>query len=113
MRVSGDVDLSCAGTVESACAECLEDPGTTALVVDLSDTGFLDSSGIAMLVRVHQRADSAGIPVTIAASTRRVVRSLEISGAAATLVVASSPSAACAAARDAAGIKARGDTAAN
>lgn len=100
MRVSGDIDLSCAETVEDACAACLARDETSAVVIDLSGTGFLDSSGIAMLFRVHRLARSAGIPLSIVACTPRVVRSLEITGAATTLALADSLSAACAAARN-------------
>lgn len=54
VQVRGEVDLSNAPDVMEAIAK--EVPNDASLVVvDLSDTGYLDSSGIAMIFRLAQR----------------------------------------------------------
>ena len=55
--VTGDVDLATSPRL----ARCLEDhDGATRLVVDLTGVRFLDSSGMAVLVRAARRARKAG-----------------------------------------------------
>jgi len=54
VRVSGEIDLSNAADVMEAIAATLPANATT-VVVDLSDTGYVDSAGIAMLFRLAER----------------------------------------------------------
>jgi anti-sigma B factor antagonist len=48
-RVAGDIDLSNAADVRTA-LEDAADPDVSGLVVDLSETGYVDSSGVSLLV---------------------------------------------------------------
>ena len=58
-RVSGEVDLSNAGSVTDRLIDAM--PNTaTALVLDLAETRYLDSSGVRMLFELAQRLRNRG-----------------------------------------------------
>jgi anti-anti-sigma factor len=54
VRIEGEIDLSNAPDVASAIEGAMPD-GATELVVDLTDTTYLDSSGVGLLVRLAER----------------------------------------------------------
>jgi anti-anti-sigma factor len=56
-------------------------------VVDLSDVSFIDSSGLRVLVEIHQRRVEAGRVLILRAPSAPVRRLLEISGVAGHLTV--------------------------
>lgn len=58
-RVSGEVDLSNAASVTDRLIEATPN-STTALVLDLSGTLYLDSSGVRMLFELAQRLRNRG-----------------------------------------------------
>ena len=52
--MAGDIDIETSGTLRKAIGEVLaEDP--TGLVIDLQQAGFMDSSGLSVLLEVHQK----------------------------------------------------------
>jgi anti-sigma B factor antagonist len=53
VRVRGEIDLSNAAQVRDAIGAVLD--GEALVVVDLSDTAYLDSAGIAMIFRLAER----------------------------------------------------------
>ena len=56
-------------------------PGSTGdVVVDLSAVGFVDSSGLRVLVEAHQRAEAESRRLVLSGPSRPVLRLLEISG---------------------------------
>ena len=56
-------------------------PGSSGdVVIDLSAVGFVDSSGLRVLVEAHQRAQAAMRRLVLSGSSRPVLRLLEISG---------------------------------
>jgi anti-sigma B factor antagonist len=56
-------------------------PGSSAdVVIDLSAVGFVDSSGLRVLVEAHQRAQAEMRRLVLSSSSRPVLRLLEISG---------------------------------
>lgn len=58
-RVSGEVDLSNAVSVQEQLLDAV--PNTaTALVLDLSGTGYLDSSGIRLILELAERLSNHG-----------------------------------------------------
>jgi anti-sigma B factor antagonist len=72
VRVRGDVDAHTAPRLEDELT-AVEGP----LVIDLDEVGFMDSSGVAVLVRAHrQRCEDGGL--RIIALSRPVRRVLEI-----------------------------------
>lgn len=53
-RPCGDIDAANAAAIDEELASCLT-PDATGLIVDLSDTRYLDSAGIDMLLRLAER----------------------------------------------------------
>lgn len=78
----GELDLGTAPTLEPILEEALN--GTEALVVDLTECEFIDSTGIALVVRAWQRIEGAagdgGRKLVVCSSNAQVGRVLEISG---------------------------------
>ena len=54
LTLSGELDLSTVGRVEAAFERALS-RSPELLVVDVSELGFIDSSGIALLIRASER----------------------------------------------------------
>lgn len=54
VRVSGEIDLSNAEDVRDAIGAAVPDAATL-IVLDLSDTAYVDSAGIAMIFRLAER----------------------------------------------------------
>lgn len=81
LAVRGELDLSTAPELEGPLDETLEnDRGS--LLIDLSDCEFIDSTGIALIVRAWQRLDSGnnGRALAICSQNDQVRRVLEITG---------------------------------
>jgi anti-sigma B factor antagonist len=57
-HVQGEVDLATAPELREILSEF--PPGQGTVIVDLTDVGFLDSSGLSVLVEVHQHLASNG-----------------------------------------------------
>jgi anti-anti-sigma factor len=57
--VEGELDMNTAPRLERELEAPLADPGS-ALLIDLSRCEFIDSTGIALIVRAWQRVDSDG-----------------------------------------------------
>ena len=66
LTVRGELDLSTAPRLDTAVGEALEAPGGS-LVIDLTHTTFLDSSGARTLLAVARKADAAGVPLFVLA----------------------------------------------
>lgn len=76
--ISGEVDADNCAEVGAV----LLDGGATsaAMTLDASELGFLDSSGISELLRVHDAVRAAGGTFTLIDPTDNVRRVLEITG---------------------------------
>ena len=75
----GELDLKAAPALESEAARS-PTSGSKQLVLDLSDLQFVDSSGLAVLVRAHQEAASNGHELTLSGRTPQVQRLFELTG---------------------------------
>jgi anti-anti-sigma factor len=71
----GEIDLSTAEAVQSSLEELVDD-GAGPVIVDLSSVTFLDSSGLAVLVRLHKRVGS----IEVRSPTPLVRRLLAVTG---------------------------------
>jgi anti-sigma B factor antagonist len=62
LRLKGDVDMNTSSNVRSAIAEAFRQktPGMKALLIDLSQVHYMDSSGIATLVEGMQNCRKVG-----------------------------------------------------
>ena len=75
IAISGEIDISNDERVRSAIERCL-DPRPNRLVIDLRDLSFMDSSGIAVLLRAASDIDR----VELHHATRAVRRIIETTG---------------------------------
>ena len=80
IAVRGELDLSTAPGLEPRLEEALE--GEQPVTIDLTACEFIDSTGIALIVRAWQRlgANDGGRQLAIATNNDQVQRVLEISG---------------------------------
>jgi anti-anti-sigma factor len=81
ISVRGELDLSTAPNLEGPLEETLAgDEGS--VLIDLSQCEFIDSTGIALIVRAWQRLDSGnnGRALVICSQNAQVRRVLEITG---------------------------------
>ena len=80
VTVAGELDQATLPELQRALDEVIE-AGSDALVVDLSDCSFIDSSGLAALVSARERV-SAGVGrgFAICCGSPQVLRLLEITG---------------------------------
>ncbi|MGN6276021.1 MAG: STAS domain-containing protein [Solirubrobacterales bacterium] len=75
ISVVGELDLSTAPQLE----ECLRSAEAN-VVVDLSACEFIDSTGIALLVRASQGSDGDGARIAICGLKQQVLRVLQVTG---------------------------------
>jgi anti-anti-sigma factor len=81
IAIRGELDLSTAPELEGPLEETL-DSGEGSVLIDLSQCEFIDSTGIALIVRAWQRLDSGGNgrALVICSHNEQVRRVLEITG---------------------------------
>lgn len=79
--VVGDIDVVSAPSIEDAIRRA-EDPLGTGrpLVIDVRGVGFIDSSGLRVLLAASRRAAAAGRRVELAGSGSALLRLLDITG---------------------------------
>ncbi len=78
VAVSGEIDLSTGDELWAA----IEEAATRSprLVIDLTETTFIDSSGLAVLVRAHHRLGQIPEAVVLRAPSSAARKVLDISG---------------------------------
>jgi anti-sigma B factor antagonist len=81
------VRLTAAGEIDSTSApvlrdrlEALLDAGVDEITVDLADVTFLDSAGLCVLAAAYRRATAEQRRLRVLASSRAVIRPLQITG---------------------------------
>jgi anti-sigma B factor antagonist len=79
VTLAGEADLYTAPELERA-LEGVIALGATAVVLDLADVTFVDSTTLAILVRYNARFGSLGGDLVIVSDDRRVLRTFEITG---------------------------------
>ncbi len=84
IAVRGELDLSTAADLEAPLEEAIAS-GDASVLIDLSDCEFIDSTGIALIVRAWQRLDRGAEGdgngrVVICSGNDQVRRVLEITG---------------------------------
>lgn len=75
--VSGDVDLTRSPALQDALLELLE-KGPSRVVIDLSGVGYMDSSGVASLVKLLSRVRKKNVSLSLVGLTDRVRNIFEI-----------------------------------
>jgi anti-sigma B factor antagonist len=79
LTVTGEVDSSTAPQLREVLDTAFA-AGVPTLTVDLDAVTFLDSAGLCVLAGAHRRATEAGVALRVIASSRAVVRPLQITG---------------------------------
>jgi anti-sigma B factor antagonist len=77
----GELDLASAPMLEQGLLDA-EAAGAARLVLDLSGLEFIDSTGLHVLVRAHERARETGQQLSLVRGPRAVQRLFELTGAA-------------------------------
>jgi anti-sigma B factor antagonist len=78
VNVSGEVDIGTAPEFEDELARAVEDRLRSALVVDLTGVGFIDSTGLNALVRALERQRLVGSSLVLVSDDSRVAMMLEV-----------------------------------
>lgn len=77
--VTGEIDLHSSNDLQQALLGLLDhDPQPTKIVVDLSGVPYMDSSGVASLVKLLSRTKKLGVELVLAAPTTKVRSIMEI-----------------------------------
>ena len=78
IQIEGELDLAVAGkldeVLDAAIAEC------SCVLVGLERCDFIDSSGIAVILRAHNRMESEGNRLAVYAPSDQVLRVLSMTG---------------------------------
>jgi anti-sigma B factor antagonist len=90
IRVSGELDLASSPTLEQE-LERVASSGVSLVVVDLRELEFMDSTGLSVLVRAHQRAAESSQRFGLVNGSQQVQRLLDLTGVADRLVLADAP----------------------
>ena len=80
LSISGAMDLDAVDHIEGAIGEAVNTPGTSTIVVDLSAVDFLDSSGIAILLKGRRVADAGGVTYRVTGAAGMVRQVLDLTG---------------------------------
>jgi anti-anti-sigma factor len=80
VAVSGDVDLATGPLVSGAIDDALAAEGAETVRVDLSGVRFLDSSGIALLLKGRRDADERGLAFQVFGAQGVTLQVLEVTG---------------------------------
>ncbi|HTT31231.1 MAG TPA: STAS domain-containing protein [Solirubrobacteraceae bacterium] len=78
VSVGGDIDLTTSGAVESA-LDAARRQGTV-LVLDLRAVGFMDTSGLRLVISQQQRAKAYGHRFVVVPGSDKVRRLFQIAG---------------------------------
>ena len=79
VAAAGEIDSTSAPVLRQH-LEALLDGDVTDLTVDLGQVSFLDSAGLCVLATAHRRAVRQDVRMRVLASSRAVIRPLQITG---------------------------------
>lgn len=89
LAVQGELDLASSSTLEEELTRLPEDTGL--VILDLRELEFMDSTGLSVLVKAHQRAEERGHRFTLVRGRPQVQRLLTLTGVAGRIEMADSP----------------------
>jgi anti-sigma B factor antagonist len=79
LRAVGEIDTSTAPALQDRLEAQLARP-VPELVLDLTRVTFLDSAGLCVLALAHKQAGTTGTRLRVLATTRAVVRPMQVTG---------------------------------
>jgi anti-anti-sigma factor len=88
--VAGELDLATGPVLEDA-LQRVSDSGSELVVVDLRELEFMDSTGLSILVKAHQRTVEQGREFGLVRGPHQVQRLLDLTGVAQRLTVLDTP----------------------
>jgi anti-anti-sigma factor len=86
LQISGELDLASSPALEEALERVAAD-SPQLVIIDLRELDFMDSTGLSVLIRAHQRALAAGHRLGIVNGSRQVRRLLTLTGVADRLTI--------------------------
>ena len=87
---AGELDIATTPALEQAISEATGEPGA-ALVLDLRELTFMDSTGLRTLAQTNARAEDEGFTLEIVRGSSQIERVLKISGLGALLPLVDAP----------------------
>lgn len=78
IQIEGELDLAVAGQLDEVLANAIAE--CSRVLVGLERCDFIDSSGIAVILRAHNRMESDGNRLAVYAPTDQVLRVLSMTG---------------------------------
>ncbi len=79
LQVTGEVDTSTSPQLQARLDAHLATPAAE-VVLDLTRVTFLDSAGLCVLALAHKQASTTGTRLRVLATTRAVVRPMQVTG---------------------------------
>src|SRR5687767_2032780 len=79
VAVTGEIDLFTAPEFKQCLAAAIDD-GVTSIVVDLTETSFVDSSSLGVLIGAHRRLAARDGTLTIVATNDAILKTFRITG---------------------------------
>lgn len=80
LTLHGELDLGSAPSLEQALSDFQGPAGCQRLVIDLGNLRFMDSTGLALMVRAEQTAQDHGYQLVFRPGSHQVQRLLELTG---------------------------------
>ena len=88
--VRGELDLATSPELEEQ-LQRIWDVGSGQLVIDLRELEFMDSTGLSIIVKAHQRLSDEGRQLTLVRGSQQVQRLLDLTGVSERLQLVNSP----------------------
>ena len=89
IAVSGELDLASSPALQEELDRV--SPDSELLIIDLRELDFMDSTGLSVLVRAHQRAEEQGRRLAMVKGPQQVQRLLSLTGVADRLTLVDTP----------------------
>jgi anti-anti-sigma factor len=80
LRLTGDIDFFTEDEFRAEAEKLLDDPDTDRLIVDLSEIGLMDSSGLSLLVDLLRLCRDMELPMTLRGVPDHIVQLLDLTG---------------------------------
>ncbi|MBV9605063.1 MAG: STAS domain-containing protein [Solirubrobacterales bacterium] len=90
IAVSGELDLASSPALQEELEKVAASDSTT-LIIDLRELDFMDSTGLSVLVRAHQRIEEQGRQLAMVRGPQQVQRLLSLTGVAERLTLVDTP----------------------
>ncbi|MEO6858761.1 MAG: STAS domain-containing protein [Solirubrobacteraceae bacterium] len=88
--VRGELDLATSPELEAQLQK-VWDSGNEQLVIDLRELEFMDSTGLSIIVKAHQRLTEGGRQLSIVRGSQQVQRLLDLTGVSERLQLVDTP----------------------